>query len=50
MEDKRKYKSAHTHSSEPQKADLTGEFVVVMENCGRAQLCLGSLLANVVSE
>jgi len=41
--------------SKPQKAHLTGEFVVAMKNGGRANggralLRLGSMLATVVSE
>jgi len=45
MEDKRKYKGAH--ASEPQKAHLTGEFIVVTKN---GLLRLGSMLATVVNE
>jgi len=51
MEDKRKYKAqrVHTHQN-PQKAHLTGDFVVVTQNGGLALLCLGSMLVTVVSE
>jgi len=36
--------------SEPPKAHLTGEFVAVTKNGGRALLRLGSMLATAVSE
>jgi len=36
--------------SQPQKAHLTDEFVVVMKNGGQVLLCLGSMLVTVVSE
>jgi len=38
------------HLSEPQKAHLTSEFVVVTRNGGHVLLHLGSTLATVVSE
>jgi len=52
MEDKRKYVQGveGAHSLEPQKAHLTGEFVVVMKNGGHALLHWGSILATVISE
>jgi len=39
----------HAHLLEPQKAHLTGEFVVMTKNGGCALLCLGSTLVTVVS-
>jgi len=51
IEDKRNQQSAEApHSSEPQKAHPTGEFVVVVYNGGCVPFRLGSTLATVVSE
>ena len=38
------------HLSKPQKAYLTGEFVIVVQNCGCLLLCLVFGLVTVVSE
>ena len=48
MEHKRNNKAPY--SSEPQKAHLAGEFVVVAYNCGCTMVCLVSTLANVVKQ
>ena len=49
--DKRKeYGAEDRYSSEPQKAHLTGEFVIVAKFCGRALRHLASRLANVVRQ
>jgi len=51
MEDDRNQRGAEApHSSEPQKAHPTGEFVVVAQNGGCVPFCLGSRLVTVVSE
>ena len=51
MKDKTNKEGAEApHSSEPQKAHPTGEFVVVEYNGGHSLLRLGSRLATEVSE
>ena len=49
IEDKRQ-SAEGTHSSEPQKAYHTGEFVIVAYNGGHVLLRLASRLATVVSQ
>jgi len=47
---RKEYGAENRYSSEPQKAHLTGEFVIVAKFGGRALRHLASRLANVVRQ
>ena len=48
--EKKEYGAKDRYSSEPQKAHLTGEFVIVAKFGGHALRRLASRLANVIKE
>ena len=50
IEERKEYGAEDRYSSEPQKAHLTGEFVIVAKFGGHALCHLASRLANVVRE
>jgi len=49
-DERKEYGAEDWDSSEPQKAHLTGEFVIVAKFGGHALRCLASKLANVIRE
>jgi len=48
--ERKEYGAEDRYSSEPQKAHLTGEFIIVAKLGGHALRCLASRLANVVRQ
>jgi len=49
-DERKDYGAEDRYSSEPQKAHLTGEFVIVAKFGGHVFCCLASRLANVVRQ
>ena len=49
-DEKKEYGAEDRYSLEPQKAHLTGEFVIVAKFCGHALRRLASRLANVIGK
>jgi len=49
-DERKEYGAENTYSSEPQKAHLTGEFVIVAKFGGHALHHLASRLANVIRQ